>query len=118
MNIFDSESTEAVKYTWLMGVALIGGIIGYFRKQAEKDKGKSLLQKLCSAFLSVITSMFVAYIVYEILMYLTEAPSLSVAIAGLASFAGTDLLVAFEEAAVSGFVESFKNFFKRIFGGK
>ena len=43
---------------------------------------------------------------------------MSVAIDGLVSIAGRDLLVAFEEAAVSGFWESFKNFFKRIVGGK
>jgi hypothetical protein len=89
--------SDEIKYMWLAVVAFVGGLIGYCRKQAEKDAEKSPTGKLGSLSLSIVTSMFIAYIVYEISVTFIEHNNVCVALAGLASFAGTDALVAGEK---------------------
>ena len=43
--------------------------------------------------MGMVNSMFIAYISYEILMSIIDKQGLAVALAGMAAFTGTDLLI-------------------------
>lgn len=79
---------------WLAGLAFIGGSLGFASRFKKLHDGiVSKPRMLYYYSLSVAGSMFVAYIVYEVAFYISNATGISVAIAGFASYVGTDVLV-------------------------
>lgn len=93
-------------YLWLFGVALVGGILGYLGD--EKDKSLTRAQKLRVFIVGVIGSMFTAYITFFIAFHFIPNQELCVAIAGLAAWSGTDLLLALEKK-LKKMIEDFNN---------
>ena len=85
-------------WLWLMAVSLIGGVLGFMNRN-DLD-GKDAGEKIRALVLGVTTSMFVAYLVYELSLFMLNKESLSVAIAGLAAYIGTNALVALESAFI------------------
>lgn len=101
---------ELIKYAWMAFVAFLGGTVGFITKISPTLKGHDLKQKLTAYGMGLITSMFVAYVVYEVSLYLTSSERLAIALAGLASFAGTDLLVICQQKLI----ETVKRKFDKI----
>lgn len=91
---------EVMKYGWMACVAFLGGTVGFITKISPTMKGEDLRKKIYVYCMGLITSMFVAYVVYEVSLYFTSSEGLAVALAGLASFAGTDLLVILQQKFV------------------
>lgn len=87
---------EILKYIWLGIVAFAGAVTGYFTK-SRNIKDKPAEEKIKLFILGVTTSMFISYITYELSLYFFHANGISVALAGLASFTGTDFAVAMEK---------------------
>lgn len=102
------DINDLLKYLWLCVVAFIGGVTGYLVKlkynpnQSRKDKIKFFI-------LGVTTSMFISYITYEVAVYFLKSNGISVALAGLASFTGTDFAVAIEKAGLDFISRKIKN---------
>lgn len=86
---------------WLASVAFTGGMIGYFHKQYPKDADKNFREKLYSWCLSIATSMFIAYLAYELALSTGIKENMAVALGGLAGFTGTDMLLASEKIILS-----------------
>lgn len=86
-------------WLWLIFVSIIGGLLGLISRNDLTNLPFS--KKLKALFLGVVTSMFVAYIVYELSLYIFNKEALSVAIAGLAAYMGTNALVALENALIA-----------------
>ena len=119
--MFDFDLDELLrdfKYGWLVFMAFIGGFIGYFRKHANDDKEKTLPAKLRSACLSILTSMFIAWCIYKLCLEFTTMKSeTAVALAGLAAFSGTDLIVTIEEGMIDILKATINTIIKKITGG-
>ena len=112
------EFLRKFEYGWLLFVAFIGGFIGYFRKHAENDKEKTMPQKIRSACLSILTSMFIALCIYKLCLEFTPIKSeTAVALAGLAAFSGTDLLVTIEEGIIEIIKTKIQSIIKKIIKG-
>lgn len=97
-----------MSYIWICVVAFLGSTVGFivrFGKYADFSAKK----KVTTYFLGIITSMFTAYVAYEFSFYIIENERVSIALAGLASFAGTDLLVFLQN-------ELFEHLKKRLSG--
>lgn len=88
----DNIIQQILQYAWICVIALIGSTVGFIVRFG-KYQDFTCKKKITTYILGVITSMFTAYVTYEICFYVVENDRVSVAIAGLASFAGTDLLV-------------------------
>lgn len=98
---------DIIKYMWLAIVAFIGAVTGFFTRD-ENLKKAATGEKIKLFVLSVSTSMFISYITYEISIFLLNANGVSVALAGLASFTGTDFAVALEKGLLDFIERKFK----------
>lgn len=102
------DNNEFFKYIWLAVVAFVGSATGCLAK--VKDWGeKSFSEKAKLFSLGVTTSMFISYITYECAFYYLQANGICVALAGLASFMGTDFVVVLEKAALDFIIRKFKS---------
>lgn len=98
-----------MKYAWLAAVAFIGAVTGYLTK-ARGLYGAARKERFKLFILGVTTSMFISYITYELSLYFFHANGLSVALAGLASFTGTDFAVVLEK----GFLDFIERKFRQL----
>ena len=84
---------EIWQWLWLFIVSFTGGVVGFITKISPTLKGRSFRAKFMALCMGMINSMFIAYISYEILLSLIDKQGLAVALAGMAAFTGTDLLI-------------------------
>lgn len=93
---------ELLQFIWLMSVALFGAVVGFITKQ-HKVLLSGLPKIRLSAFIigSVVSSLFIAYITFELLMHFAAPTRLSIAIAGMAAYVGNDLLIVLQEAIIT-----------------
>lgn len=85
MNLDD----KTILYLWLLFVGFFGGVLSFLNKQTEAFRWKSFI-------LGVGSSMFSAYIVYELVFYVLQNANLSIAVAGIGAWGGTNLLLKLE----------------------
>lgn len=83
---------EVLYYIWLLIISFIGGVLNYIKRKAKGSKFS-----LGAFILGVVSSMFVAYLTFEIGNFYFENEKFAVALAGLAAWMGTDALVGLEE---------------------
>lgn len=88
LNEIDKDS---LYYIWLSILSLIGGTLGYIKRKSEGFRWRAFL-------IGVVSSMFTAYIVYEIVFFAFESEKLSVALGGLGAWIGTDVLLKLESS--------------------
>ncbi|MDR2342776.1 MAG: hypothetical protein LBD84_07040 [Campylobacteraceae bacterium] len=79
-------------YIWLLIIALTGAVVSLATK--SNFSGMSKKDKTAKIAAGILASMFVAYIIFEITLYFVGSERLAVACAGIASYMGTDALVA------------------------
>lgn len=84
---------EIWQWIWLFIVSFTGGVIGFVTKISPTLKGRPFKAKISSLCMGMVNSMFIAYISYEILISIINRQGLAVALAGMAAFTGTDLLI-------------------------
>lgn len=95
------ELPDIVKtYIWLATISLLGGFVGFITKNNHKLKGKSLIQKIGIHLTAILSSMFISYVVFQLLFCTTGKQGISVAIAGIASYMGTDVLIILQDRIV------------------
>ncbi len=102
------DINELFKYLWLGTVAFIGGVTGYLVK-VKTTENQSRCDRVKLFILGVTTAMFISYITYEAAMFFLKSNGISVALAGLASFTGTDFAVALEKAGLDFITRKMKN---------
>lgn len=95
---------------WLFIVASIGGFIGFTTKSRNILNNKPLYKKVYILFVSIMSSIFIAYITFELLYSSLDNKRLAIAIAGFAAFSGTDLLFIIQER----FIEKIKDKIDRL----
>lgn len=86
-------------WIWLLVVACIGALVALLTK--NDFTGLSKEQKMRKIEAGTIASIFVAYLTFEITFYFIGAERFSVACAGIASYLGTDALVALGNVFIS-----------------
>lgn len=91
---------EVKQILWLFLVSFIGGIVGFVTKNSKNLEGKSWKQKLWVLFVSMISSMFIAYITFELVRLGIDKQGVAVAISGFAAYMGTDILIIVQERLV------------------
>jgi hypothetical protein len=79
-------------YAWLAIIAFTGAVVSLATK--NNFSGMSKKEKSAKIAAGILASMFVAYIIFEITLYFVGNERLAVACAGIASYMGTDALVA------------------------
>lgn len=82
-------------YIILCIVSFVAGVVGIFTKD-KLQTCKSLSSKIILFTKGMLGSMFVAYLIFELLEYLQFGTRLSVALGGFAAYMGTDALVKIE----------------------
>lgn len=97
---FSNMPDEIKQMLWLFVVSFIGGFIGFATKTHKTLVNKKIYQKLYILFISILSSMFIAYITFEIIMIGVESQRLAIAIAGFAAYSGTDLLIIMQERLI------------------
>lgn len=99
--MFDKLMGEEIKQIlWLLAVSFTGGIVGFVTKNSKTLEGKSWKQKIWILFVSMISSMFIAYITFELIRMWIDKQGVAVAIAGFAAYMGTDILIIIQERLV------------------
>lgn len=83
-------------YIVLMIVSFIAGLVGIVTKN-KLSRALNLKNKLALFIKGMLGSMFVAYLVFELVSYLDFGIKLSVAIGGFAAYMGTDALLKIEQ---------------------
>lgn len=83
-------------YVILMIVSFIAGLVGIVTKN-KLSKALNLKGKFALFLKGMLGSMFVAYLVFEIVNYLNFGIKLSVAVGGFAAYMGTDALLKIEQ---------------------
>ncbi|EAH9150337.1 hypothetical protein C5O32_06910 [Campylobacter jejuni] len=83
-------------YIVLMIVSFIAGLVGIVTKN-KLSRALNLKGKLALFIKGMLGSMFVAYLVFELVSYLDFGIKLSVAIGGFAAYMGTDALLKIEQ---------------------
>ncbi|ECO8245856.1 hypothetical protein FXI99_01915 [Campylobacter jejuni] len=83
-------------YMVLMIVSFIAGLVGIVTKN-KLSKALNLKGKFTLFLKGMIGSMFVAYLVFEIVNYLNFGIKLSVAVGGFEAYMGTDALLKIEQ---------------------
>jgi hypothetical protein len=86
-------------WIWVFTVATVGALVAILTK--NDFTGLSREQKIRKITAGTITSIFVAYLTFEITLYFVGAERFSVACAGIASYLGTDALVALGNVFIS-----------------
>jgi hypothetical protein len=111
------EIIEFLKGNWLFFIAFLGATLGYARRHSYKNKEKKMLPKLGSIFLSVITSMGVAWVFYWVFTEKTDwSEGGIIAAVGVISYFGTDILVWFEEWAIVEIKDLIAKLIRKKFG--
>lgn len=77
-------------------VSIVAGLLGLITKHKLDLCNKSVLCKIKTILVGMLGSMLVAWLTFEISLYIGFHERLSIAIGGYAAFIGTDLLVKFE----------------------
>ena len=95
---------------WLFIVSFIGGFIGFATKTHKTLANKNIYQKIYVLFISIISSMFIAYITFELIITGTNNQRLAIAIAGFAAYSGTDLLIILQERIIEKIKSKIDNF--------
>lgn len=85
--------SEFIKYLWMAVVSILEVTVKFVSKIYHILEGQGLENQIHEYGMGLVTSMLVAYVIYEVSRYFTSRNMLAVALAGLASFAGRDLLV-------------------------
>lgn len=85
---------------WLFLVSFFGGLVGFVTKNSKTLEGKSWKQKTWLLIVSMMSSMFIAYITYEVLLLGIEKQGVAVAISGFCAYMGTDILIILQERLV------------------
>lgn len=88
---------EIKQLIWLAFVSFIGGFVGFTTRANKALKEKKLYQKIYILFMSIISSMFIAYITFEVILTSINNQRLAIALAGFAAYSGTDLLIVLQE---------------------
>lgn len=83
-------------YMVLMIVSFIAGLVGIVTKN-KLSKALNLKGKFTLFLKGMLGSMFVAYLVFEIVNYLNFGIKLSVVVGGFAAYMGTDALLKIEQ---------------------
>ncbi|WP_420983408.1 phage holin family protein [Campylobacter coli] len=83
-------------YMVLMIVSFIAGLVGIVTKN-KLSKALNLKGKFTLFLKGMLGSMFVAYLVFEIVNYLNFGIKLSVAVGGFGAYMGTDALLKIEQ---------------------
>ncbi len=91
--MFNGFDKESASYVWLVAISIVGGVLNYIRNKDE-DKKRSIKRFL----VGMVSSMFAAYITFELVTYLSGSERVAVALGGLAAWMGTDALLALEAA--------------------
>lgn len=81
-------------WAWFLFVALIGGVLGYFAKNKTPI---SKTERLRGLAIGILTSMFAAYVTFQIAFYYLHSENVSVAIAGVAAWMGADAFLTLEK---------------------
>lgn len=97
---FQAIPEEIKQILWLIIVSFIGGLIGFATKAHKTLKEKKLYQKIYLLFISILSSMFIAYITFELIMTSINNQRLAIALAGFAAYSGTDLLIIVQERLI------------------
>jgi hypothetical protein len=84
---------------WLICISIVGAIIALLTKVDFNELSKK--EKVKKIVAGVLASVFVAYIVFEMTLYFIGSERLAVACAGIASYMGTDALVALGNALLT-----------------
>ncbi len=85
---------------WLFFVSFFGGVVGFVTKNSKTLENKRLSQKIWLLIVSMMSSMFIAYITYELMLLVIEKQGVAVAISGFAAYMGTDILIIIQERLV------------------
>ncbi|CUU83195.1 Uncharacterised protein [Campylobacter hyointestinalis subsp. hyointestinalis] len=97
MNWFEKMIDAAGVYKYVILIGLIGGIIRIVQKEELKQCEKSMKCKIFGLFFSSLVSMFAGYIGFEVAFLFFEKDGISIAIAGLSGWAGTNIIIAGEK---------------------
>jgi len=81
-------------WAWFLFIALVGGILGYF---AKNKAPVSRTERLRGLAIGILTSMFAAYVTFQIAFYYFHSENVSVAIAGVAAWMGADAFLTLEQ---------------------
>ncbi|EAJ1232650.1 hypothetical protein YY92_08760 [Campylobacter fetus] len=87
-------------YAYIVLLGAFGGLLAVFQKH-KLANCKTKKCYLFTSFFGVLTSIFIAYIGYEITNYFLTNEKISLAIAGVCAWAGTDALVALEKKLIN-----------------
>jgi uncharacterized membrane protein (UPF0136 family) len=85
-------------WAWFLFVAIVGGFLGYITKNKRPATRKELLRGLA---IGMLISMFAAYITFKIAFFMFANEDVSVAIAGVAAWMGTDAFLTLEKWATT-----------------
>ena len=95
------ELPEEIKqFIWLFLVSAIGGFVGFVTKNSKTLHNKTLKQKVSALLFSMLSSMFIAYLTYELMRIGTDKNGLAVAVAGFMAYVGTDMLLIVQERLI------------------
>lgn len=83
-----------ITIVWLIIVALVGGVLGLTRMKQEEDT--PFVEKVKRFAIGLATSMFTAYLTFELAYAYFGKENAAVAIAGLAAWMGADALITLE----------------------
>ena len=100
LDFFKNLPEEIKHFFWLMVVSFVGGIVGFVTKNSKTLEDKNWKQKLWVLFVSMISSMFIAYITFELVRLGIDKQGVAVAISGFAAYMGTDILIIVQERLV------------------
>lgn len=91
---------EVKSFIWLFFVAFTGALVGFLTKTAPTLKAFTTQRKVRIFITSVLSSMFLSYITYELLKAGISNNNLCVALAGFSAYLGTDLLIIIQERVI------------------
>ncbi|EOG7059328.1 phage holin family protein [Campylobacter fetus] len=94
-----SDNLGVYKYVFIIGI--IGGVLSVLQKKKLERCAGSKKCIFLGLVLDTTTALFVGYIGFEIAFYFLEKQGISVGLAGLSAWAGTDAIVAWEKKLIA-----------------
>lgn len=89
---------EQVKvYIWLVFIGFVGGLLR-LKEKTKLSNCVGIKGKIICLLFGIISSVFVAYLIYEISYFYLNSDRLAVALAGVGAWMGTDGLIQIEKA--------------------
>lgn len=85
-------------WAWFVFIAFVGGILGYF---AKNTKPATRAERLRGLAIGISTSMFAAYVTFQIAFYYLGSENISVALSGVSAWMGADAFLAMERAILN-----------------